>query len=129
MMKHILVLEDERPLQEAIVKKLESKGFTVEAARSVDEAMERLKTNPVYQAVWVDHYLLGKESGLDFVAKMKAPGSAWAQVPVFAVSNTASPDKVQSYIAFKTTRFYVKAEHRLEDIIADIDEAVAHPEA
>ena len=122
MNKTILVLEDERPLLEAIKIKLETLGFTVVTARAVKQAFDYLQNNVKVDAVWLDHYLLGDESGLDFVARLKADGSTWKQIPVFVVSNTASPDKVKTYLALGVNKYYTKVDYRLDQIIADIKE-------
>ena len=120
--KTILVMEDERPLLEVIKAKLEAGGFTVVTARAVEQAMGYLKEGVKIDAVWLDHYLLGKESGLDFVAQLKADGSAWREIPIFVVSNTASPDKVQSYLRLGINKYYTKVDYRLDQIITDIKE-------
>ena len=117
--KTILVLEDERPLLEAIKKKLEISGFAVLSARSVEQAIEYLKDVGDIAVIWLDHYLLGKENGLDFVTRMKG-NEEWKKIPIFVVSNTASPDKMTSYIELGVDKYYTKADYRLDQIIADI---------
>lgn len=117
--KNILVVEDERPLLEAIRTKLEIGGFKVVTARSVEEAFNHIEDVKI-DAVWLDHYLLGKESGLDFVVKCKEKNSKYKNIPIFVVSNTASPDKVKKYIQLGVSNYYTKAEKRLEDIVNDI---------
>jgi len=118
--KNILVVEDERPLSDAIKLKLEKIGFGVVTARSVEQAMAYFGEGVKIDAIWLDHYLLGSESGLDFVAKIKQDDSAWKKIPVFVVSNTASADKVQSYLRLGVNKYYTKSDHKLEDIISDI---------
>lgn len=126
--KTILVIEDERPLLEAIKVKLEKSGFMVTTARSVEQAMGYLEDLKQVDVIWLDHYLLGKEDGLDFVTKLKTSNAKWSNIPVFVVSNTASADKVQSYISFGVNKYYVKAEHRLDEIIKEIQLFLDHPE-
>jgi CheY-like chemotaxis protein len=116
----ILVIEDERPLLEAIHTKLENNGLKVATARSVEQALGYLKDLSKVDAIWLDHYLLGKESGLDFVATLKKDGGEWKNIPVFVVSNTASEDKVQAYLRFGITKYYAKTAYRLDQIIAEI---------
>ena len=43
MDKNVLVIEDEKPLLEAIKLKLEKSGFDVVTARSVDQALNLLE--------------------------------------------------------------------------------------
>lgn len=146
--KAILVIEDERPLLEVINAKLEKNGFNVIAARSVEQAfnakleksdlgiitvrtieqaldyLERLER---IDAVWLDHHLVGKEDGLDFVKKFKANGGRWNKIPVFVVSNAANPATVKSYLHSGISKYYVKSDHRLDEIISDIESFLAHP--
>lgn len=119
----ILVLEDERPLLQAIKKKLEDNSFDVVTARSVQQAKEYISELGIVHAVWLDHYVLGKEDGLDFVAWLKNKKEL-QHIPIFVVSNTASPDKQQAYIEFGITKYYTKSDNRLEDIIRSIKESL-----
>ena len=114
-----MVVEDEMALQNAIKDKLEKSGFGVLTARSVEEAIQKVADSS-FDAIWLDHYLLGEASGLDFVAKCKEDDSSCKNIPIFVVSNTASPDKVQAYLKLGINKYYVKAELRLDDIINDI---------
>ena len=125
--KTILVVEDERPLLEAIKIKLEKSGFVVVTARSVEQTLDYLNEIHTVDAVWLDHYLLGKENGLDFVTKLKSQDGEWSNIPIFVVSNTATPDKVQAYIRFGVNKYYTKADHKLEEIIKDIKSFLENP--
>ena|SRR3989339_378581 len=140
--KTILVIEDERALLNVVNAKLEKKGFGVMTARSVDEvfnanlekndlgviaassikqALEYLENLEKIDAVWLDHNLLGKENGLDFVKKLKANGGRWENIPIFVVSNTESSATIKSYVNLGVSKYYVKSNHRLDKIIEDIN--------
>ncbi len=139
--KTILVIEDERPLLEAINAKLEKNGFSVIGARSVEQAfgvelgkkgmgaitiqnieqaLKYLEDLEHVDAIWLDHHLLGNEDGLDFVKKFKANGGRWGKIPVFVVSNAASPKTIKSYAESGVNKYYVKSNHRLDEIVEDI---------
>lgn len=122
--KTILVLEDEQALADAIRAKLEKYGFAVTTARTVEQALAYLDELHQVDAIWLDHYLLGTKNGLDFVAELKVVGGKWNGTPIFVISNTASPEMVRSYMHLGIKRYYVKAEHRLDEIIEDIKRAV-----
>ena len=117
--KTILIVEDELPLQKAIKIKLEKSDFEVVTARSVDQALNHLKDIQGVDAIWLDHYLLGKETGLDFVAKVKEH-SQFKHIPVFIVSNTATPEKAKSYMHLGAEKYYMKSDYRLDQIVEDI---------
>jgi len=117
--KTILVVEDEKPLLEAIHIKLEKSGFSVVTARTAEQAYNLLEDSVKIDIIWLDHYLLGKENGLDLVVKIKN-NEKYKTIPIFIVSNTASANKVKSYINLGVNKYYTKSNYRLDDIIADI---------
>ncbi|HEY5588824.1 MAG TPA: response regulator [Candidatus Paceibacterota bacterium] len=119
--KIILVLEDERPLLEAIRIKLEKNNFEVVTTRTVEQAKEYVKDLAVVDAIWLDHYLIGRETGLDFVAWCKEEDNIKCKcIPIFVVSNTASSDKVTTYMSLGTKKYFVKSNHKLDEIIQEI---------
>ncbi len=117
--KTILVIEDERPLLDAIRTKLEKNDFLVVTARTAEQAYGLLEDLKQVDVIWLDHYLLGKENGLDIVMKLKSH-EKYKKIPVFIVSNTASADKVKSYINLGVNKYYIKSNYRLDQIIGDI---------
>lgn len=116
----VLVLEDEKPLYEVIKAKLETEGFIVVVAKSVHQALEYLQDGVAVNVIWLDHYLFGKEDGLDFVNKIKQKGSAWKNIPIVVVSNTVSPEKVQAYLKLGVQKCYSKVDFTLGHIIANM---------
>jgi CheY-like chemotaxis protein len=116
----VLVVEDETALLQVITAKLEKNGCESLTAKSVAEAEQCLAGKKQVDAIWLDHYLLGGENGLDLVVKIKADDSAWKDIPIFVVSNTASNDKVRSYLELGVKNYFIKAENRLDDIITAI---------
>ena len=121
--KIVLVVEDELPLQNAIKIKLEKSGFQVLTARSVEQAMNHVLDVEKIDIIWLDHYLLGGKTGLDFVITLKND-KKYKSIPIFVVSNTASSDKVKSYISLGATKYYTKANYRLEQIIEDMRKVI-----
>jgi DNA-binding response OmpR family regulator len=123
--KTIMIIEDEASLLKAIRDKLYRNNFEMIAARTANQALELLKSLEVMKnesyvdAIWLDHYLLGYEDGLDFMKKIKS-NEHWKNIPVFVVSNTASESKVESYLKLGITKYYVKADYRLDQIVDDI---------
>ncbi len=126
--KTILVIEDERPLAKVIVNKLELVGFEVLTARTVDQGLEYMEEVSSIDAVWLDHYLFGEKTGLDFVARLKSFDSKWRQIPIFVVSNTASRDNLNSYIRLGVNKYSVKADHRLDEMTKEIKDYLDAPQ-
>jgi len=118
-MKKILIIEDEKPLYEVIKKMLDRNGFDAIAVRSMDMAMDVLRSGQKIDLIWLDHLILGPQTGLDFVGAIKRD-AVFSKIPVFVVSNSASQDQEKKYIRLGVKRYYVKSNHTLAEIIADI---------
>ena len=123
--KIILVLEDERPLLHAIRIKLEKNNFEVVSSRDIEHAKTIINELPKVDIIWLDHYLIGKGDGLDFIAWCKSESNAkFNHIPIFVVSNTISPNKVASYISLGANKYFVKSNNKLEDIIYEINKSL-----
>ncbi len=121
--KTVLVVEDEIPLQNAIRSKLEKSNYLVVTARSVEQAIKHLRDVKDIDIVWLDHYLLGKENGLDFLTKVKNDNKL-KNIPIFVVSNTASSEKVNSYLQLGIEKYYTKSDFRLDQIIGAMNQSL-----
>jgi CheY-like chemotaxis protein len=74
-------------------------------------------------AIWLDYYLKDM-NGLAFMQELKQKPE-WASIPVLVVSNSASPDKVSNMLALGAKKYILKAEYRLDEIIAMIRDFIA----
>jgi len=117
--KTILVIEDDKSLQEAIADKLQISDFRVVLARTKQEGIDALIDEEQIDLIWLDHYLFGQEDGIDFLNEVRK-SKDWRQIPIFVISNTAGTDKVNAYLALGANKYYNKAEHKLNHIIGDI---------
>lgn len=115
----VLVIEDDQPLSNAIVKKLELADLSSVAVKSVNQAVEYINSSSRIDAVWLDHYLLGREDGLDLVTKLKTDKNT-KKIPIFVVSNTATIDKIRTYLRLEVDKYYIKSNSRLEDIVNEM---------
>lgn len=117
----ILIIEDDKSLSGAIKSKLKNSGYESIVVNNVDDAINELKNPDAIRAVWLDHYLLGSKSGFNFLVHVRSSKNKLQNIPVFVVSNTASTDKVRAYMNLGATKYFVKAETKLKDIISEID--------
>ena len=122
-MKKVLIVEDEKPLQLAVKLKLEKKGIVTLTARSGDEAWQHLKQDPEIEAIWLDHYLLGEVSGLDIAARVK-DDQTLKNIAIFVVSNTATDEKVKSYLHLGVDKYYTKAHTVLDKVVDEVIETL-----
>jgi response regulator RpfG family c-di-GMP phosphodiesterase len=118
--KVILVIEDEIPLIKAIMRKIEDSGLEAISARTAKQALDLIEELEI-DGIWLDHYLLGEKDGLEFLAELKEKRKD-LNIPIFVVSNTASDQKVSTYIAFGIEKYYIKSDYKLSEIVNDIIE-------
>ncbi|MDQ3099372.1 MAG: response regulator [bacterium] len=119
----IMVVEDETLLLQAITKKLKICNFDVLSCTGGQQALDYLKNvDELPDAIWLDFYLKDM-NGLDFMQQLKE-NPAWENIPVLVVSNSASPEKVRNMLGLGAKKYILKAEHRLDEIIAMISEFI-----
>ena len=119
----ILLVEDEMPLLRAVQAKLRNSGFEAVSARTVDQALGYIRDGIAIEAIWLDHFLLGKKTGIDFLCEIKNH-KEYRIVPVFVVANTGGPDTQHSYLQLGVTKYYVKSNHRLDEIIQEVSKTI-----
>src|SRR3989338_999013 len=119
----VLVVEDEVMLLQAICKKLKSSNINTLSATSAQQALDYLKNlSRVPEAIWLDYYL-GDSDGITFMKKLRSY-KKFANIPVMVISNSASPQKVQSMYKLGIKKYLIKADHRLDEIITDLKELI-----
>ena len=116
----ILVLEDERQLAKAVREAFTERGFETIIVSTVEDGIRELKNMSDVDVIWLDHYLLGTQNGLDFVVQLKG-NPDWQKIPIFVVSNTASTTNIRSYIQLGVSNYYTKADYDINQIINDIE--------
>ncbi|HXH26408.1 MAG TPA: response regulator [Candidatus Acidoferrum sp.] len=115
----ILVVEDEALLLQAITKKIKLSGMDVVSCASGQQAVDYLNNlDTLPDAIWLDYYLKDM-NGLAFMQELKK-NEQWSNIPVLVVSNSASPDKVDNMLALGAKKYILKADYRLDEIIAMI---------
>ena len=69
---HILVVEDDPAVLRATCLLLRAEGYAVEAAASVKEAVERIRTNPQIELLITDYHLGDGQTGSQVVSSVRA---------------------------------------------------------
>lgn len=118
---NIMVVEDEPMLLNAISLKLTKLDLGVVLCSSGQQALSSLASElTLPDIIWLDYYLEDM-NGLDFITRIKQQ-PLWQNIPVIVVSNSASDTKVKNMLALGVNKYLLKAEYRLEEIVAIIEE-------
>lgn len=121
--KVVLVVEDEQMLLDAITKKLTNSGYEAVPCEGGAQALAYLNSHAhdvLPDVIWLDYYLKDM-NGIELMNQLKTDPK-FQQIPVVVVSNSASADKVHHMLALGATKYIVKADYRLDQIIEMIKE-------
>lgn len=116
-----MVVEDEELLLQAITKKLTLSGMEVLSCSGGQQGLDYLNTlGKLPDVIWLDYYLKDMD-GLAFMHAIKT-NPKWFNIPVFVVSNSASPEKVHNMMALGAKKYVLKANYRLDELIHMLEE-------
>lgn len=118
----VLVIEDEKLLLMAITKKISAEGIDVVGCETSKSAFQKLETGLIPDLIWLDYYL-ADQNGLQVVTKIKQD-SRWSHIPIMVVSNSASGDKVHNMLALGVDKYLLKADYRLEQLVAIVNDLI-----
>lgn len=88
--KKILIVEDEKPLANAINLKLQSSGFTTHVVHNGDEALDILKTEK-FDLMLTD-IMMPKRDGFSVLTELQKEGNT---MPVLVMSNLGQDEDVK----------------------------------
>ncbi len=121
-MAKILIIEDEKALQETLGKILEKKGFTVVPAFDGEVGLE-LTANEKPDLVLLD-LMMPKMNGFDYLVAMKK-NPAIASTPVIVLTNSDSTEHIQKVIDAGATTYLVKSNYSLEEVVQKVEAVLA----
>lgn len=117
--KHVLIVEDEKPLAHALELKLKSEGFVTTVASNGQEALDMLKKES-YDVMLLDlmmptvdgFQVLQQIQGLD-----KKPGA------VFVLSNLSQHEDEERVLSLGAKKFFIKSDTALSTIVDEVKNA------
>ncbi len=116
-MKTVLIVEDEKALNEAIKMKLEKKGYKALSVLTAEEAIPVLEKQNV-DFIWLDILLPGM-NGLEFLRVIRErPSLKDKKVAVVSVSGSYGTKEQAKNLG--AIDYIVKSEYKLDDIIARV---------
>lgn len=118
----ILLVEDDRVLQELYAERFAMEGLRVIQAYDGLEALDRLEAHPEVQLILLD-LMLPKLSGYDFLAQLKRDSDK-ANIPVIIVSALADVDDQARGLQLGAVDYITKGEMLPGAVIEKIKEYV-----
>ncbi len=113
----ILVVEDDVPLREAVVMKLQKEGFKVVPAGTAEDGILLLDSiQPDF--IWLDMLLPGM-SGLQFLEHLRE-NCVYKDIPVMIVSASTSSDKIKKAFELNVVSYMAKIDHPIKEIVEQV---------
>ncbi|HXK36299.1 MAG TPA: response regulator [Candidatus Paceibacterota bacterium] len=113
--KHILVVEDEKPLAKALVLKLTTVGFTVKVAYDGQEAVGLLASEP-FDLVLLD-LIMPRMDGFGVLEWMNKQGK---HPKVIVLTNLGQEEDIAKIKSMGVDDYFVKANISLTDLVERI---------
>lgn len=113
--KLIFIIEDEKPLSEALVTRLKNVGFETETAVDGAEALEKLKT--LTPDIILLDIILPKMDGFAVLEKIKEDVRI-KDIPVIVLSNLGQDADIKRALGMGAVDYFVKTQHSLAEIVA-----------
>ena len=114
----ILIIEDDRALQSALMEMLSQEGYETISAYDGQEGMEKAEVEKP-NLILLD-LILPKKDGYEVLAEIKKGSDK--NIPVLILTNLEELDNIQRALDLGAKTFMVKSDFSLRDIIEKIKE-------
>jgi CheY-like chemotaxis protein len=104
--RRILIVEDEKDMQDIMRTLLERVGYEIISAYDVTTAVQVLRGNPLPDLVLLD-LMLPEVSGLELLRQMRSK-EVFDDLPVIIVSALADPDQIRKGFELGADRYVTK---------------------
>lgn len=119
--KKILIIEDDRSLQNALVEMITQAGYTAVSALDGGEGLQKISSEKP-DLVLLD-IILPKKDGYEVLEAVKK-NEATKNVPVLILTNLEEIDNVQKALDLGATTFMVKSDFSLKDVLGKVKETL-----
>ncbi|MGE5327782.1 MAG: response regulator transcription factor [Thiobacillus sp.] len=115
MSKRILVVDDEKPLANALVLKLNHAGYETTACYDGSEALDEL-TSQKYDLVLLD-LIMPNMDGFEFMEKVKQKG---LKVPIVISSNLSQTEDLDRAESLGAVDFFIKSDTPMAVVVEKV---------
>lgn len=120
-MKTILIVEDEKPLQQVLGAKLSHDGFSILQAADGEMGLSTaLEKHP--DLILLD-IVMPKMDGITMLKKLRQDD--WGKtVPILVLTNLSDEEKITQSISNNVFDYLIKTNWRLEDVVQKVKETL-----
>lgn len=119
--KHLLIVEDEKPIAKALQLKLSHSGFDVDIAQNGEEALAFVKEHKTVDLILLD-LIMPKMNGFDFLEALKKEG---LHFPVIVSSNLSQEEDMKRVKLLGAVDYYVKSNVTIAQVVEKVNAYLA----
>ena len=117
--KRVLIVEDERPMAQALKIKLDKSGFTTEIASNGEEALKIIDRSK-FDIILLD-LVMPRLDGFGVLEELKKNKVA---IPVIVASNLGQETDIKRAVSLGAVDYFVKSDISIAEIIEKIKKAL-----
>ena len=118
----VLVVEDDPPSRELVVRMLEQEGVSVKEASNGREALDIIQGGTVPSMIILDLVMAGMD-GFEFLRQIR-PHPEWSKIPVVVVSSLDLTTEAQQVLKGQVERIFEKGRFAREDLLREVRESI-----
>jgi CheY-like chemotaxis protein len=118
----VLVVEDDAPSRDLVVRMLEKEGILVKEASNGKEALAIIQGGLVPDMIVLD-LMMAEMNGFEFLQHMR-PHPEWSKIPVVVVSSLDLTNESQQMLKGQVERVFQKGRFAREDLLREVRETI-----
>lgn len=123
--KKILIIEDEKTLSDALIKKLKVEGYETDSAYDGDDGLEKIKTFKP-DLILLD-ILMPRVDGFQVMEAVHNDAEL-SKIPIIIISNSGQPVEIERAIKLGVRDYLVKAEFDPSEVMDKVKNIIGGPE-
>ena len=118
----VLVVEDDPPSRELVVRMLQKEGINVRESSNGREAIEILQSGVKPDLIVLD-LIMSEMDGFDFLRQVR-PHPEWSKIPVVVVSSLDLNSEAQEVLRGQVEHIFQKGRFAREDLLREVRETI-----
>jgi CheY-like chemotaxis protein len=120
MNKKILLVEDEKMIQDMYQMAFQQEGFTIEVAEDGQKAVEKLINQKLAFDLILLDLMMPKLDGISVLRKIKEVNSPAKDIPVFLLTNLGMDNIIKEGMSLGAEKFLVKANFLPKQVVDEV---------
>jgi CheY-like chemotaxis protein/two-component sensor histidine kinase len=118
----VLVVEDDPPSRELVVRMLQKEGITVKEAGNGKEALDLIQGG-LRPAMIILDLMMAEMNGFEFLRQVR-PHPEWSKIPVVVVSSLDLNTEARDVLKGQVERIFQKGRFSREDLLREVRESI-----